>query len=97
MMRVYAEVAGLRNRYLFVLPFLTPTIASLWVGTVTPIPPGLARPLVESLERDRGDAQFRHRQRHRAATGRRNRLSAGRGHSRSTARHAGLPEPTWVS
>ncbi len=52
MMRVYAEVAGLGNRYLFVLPFLTPAIASLWVGTVTPIPPGLARPLVESLECD---------------------------------------------
>ncbi|OBK59391.1 nucleoside-diphosphate sugar epimerase [Mycobacterium colombiense] len=52
MMRVYAEVAGLGNRYLFVLPFLTPAIASLWVGTVTPIPSGLARPLVESLECD---------------------------------------------
>jgi uncharacterized protein YbjT (DUF2867 family) len=52
MMRVYAELAGLRKRYLFVLPFLTPTIASLWVGTVTPIPPGLARPLIESLECD---------------------------------------------
>ncbi len=52
MMRVYAEVAQLGRRYLIVLPFLTPTIASLWVGTVTPIPPGLARPLIESLECD---------------------------------------------
>ena len=52
MMRVYAQVAGLGRRYLIVLPFLTPTIASLWVGTVTPIPPGLARPLIESLECD---------------------------------------------
>lgn len=52
MMRGYAEVAGLGSRYLFVLPFLTPAIASLWVGTVTPIPSGLARPLVESLECD---------------------------------------------
>jgi len=52
MMRIYAEVAGLRTRRLIVLPFLTPTIASLWVGTVTPIPPGLARPLIESLECD---------------------------------------------
>ncbi len=49
MMRVYGEVAGLRRRRLIVLPFLTPTIASLWIGTVTPIPPGLARPLIESL------------------------------------------------
>jgi uncharacterized protein YbjT (DUF2867 family) len=52
MMRVYAEVAELGRRYLIVLPFLTPTIASLWIGTVTPIPPGLARPLIESLECD---------------------------------------------
>jgi uncharacterized protein YbjT (DUF2867 family) len=52
MMRVYAEVARLGKRYLIVLPFLTPTIASLWVGTVTPIPAGLARPLIESLECD---------------------------------------------
>ncbi|OBI94838.1 nucleoside-diphosphate sugar epimerase [Mycobacterium alsense] len=52
MMRVYAQVAGLGKRYLVVLPFLTPTIASLWVGAVTPIPPGLARPLIESLECD---------------------------------------------
>lgn len=52
MMRVYADVAGLGRRYIIVLPFLTPTIASLWVGTVTPIPSGLARPLIESLECD---------------------------------------------
>jgi uncharacterized protein YbjT (DUF2867 family) len=52
MMRVYADVARLGKRYLIVLPFLTPTIASLWVGSVTPIPPGLARPLIESLECD---------------------------------------------
>jgi uncharacterized protein YbjT (DUF2867 family) len=52
MMQIYAEVADLGRRYLVVLPFLTPSIASLWVGTVTPIPPGLARPLIESLECD---------------------------------------------
>lgn len=52
MMRTYAEVAGLHTRRLIVLPFLTPGIASLWVGTVTPIPSTLARPLIESLECD---------------------------------------------
>lgn len=52
MMQVYAEVAGLSKRRMVVLPFLTPTIAGLWVGSVTPIPGGLARPLVESLEHD---------------------------------------------
>lgn len=52
MMQTYAEVAGLRRRRMLVLPFLTPTIASWWVGLVTPIPSGLARPLVESLHCD---------------------------------------------
>src|SRR6478609_11206918 len=51
-MQGYAEVAGLRRRVIIVLPFLTPTIASWWVGLVTPIPSGLARPLVESLHCD---------------------------------------------
>jgi uncharacterized protein YbjT (DUF2867 family) len=51
-MQVYAEVAGLRRRLIVVLPWLTPTIASWWVGLVTPIPSSLARPLVESLECD---------------------------------------------
>jgi uncharacterized protein YbjT (DUF2867 family) len=51
-MQVYAEVAGLRKRMIVALPLLTPSIASWWVGLVTPIPSGLARPLVESLEHD---------------------------------------------
>jgi uncharacterized protein YbjT (DUF2867 family) len=51
-MQGYAEVAGLRRRIIVALPLLTPTIASWWVGLVTPIPSGLARPLVESLEHD---------------------------------------------
>ena len=48
-MQTYAEVAGLRRRVIVVLPILTPSVASWWVGLVTPIPSGLARPLVESL------------------------------------------------
>ena len=51
-MQVYADLAGLRPRQLVVLPWLTPTLASHWVGLVTPISSGLARPLVESLECD---------------------------------------------
>jgi uncharacterized protein YbjT (DUF2867 family) len=51
-LQVYAEVAGLRRRLIVALPWLTPAIASLWVGLVTPMPSGLARPLVESLECD---------------------------------------------
>lgn len=52
MMQVYADVAGLHPRRILVLPVLTPRIAALWVGLVTPIPSGLARPLVESLHCD---------------------------------------------
>ena len=52
MMQIYAEVAGLSRRRILVLPLLTPTLASLWVGLVTPIPSGMARPLVESLQSD---------------------------------------------
>lgn len=51
-MQVYADVAGLRRRLIVVLPWLTPSIASWWIGLVTPMPAGLARPLVESLECD---------------------------------------------
>ncbi len=51
-MQVYAQEAGLRRRLIIAIPFLTPTIASLWIGLVTPMPPGLARPLIESLEVD---------------------------------------------
>ncbi|MFG1931409.1 NAD(P)H-binding protein [Mycobacterium sp. NPDC048908] len=51
-LQIYAEVAGLRRRLIVAVPFLTPTIASLWIGLVTPMPPGLARPLIESLECD---------------------------------------------
>ncbi|MCW2520586.1 MAG: putative nucleoside-diphosphate sugar epimerase, partial [Mycobacterium sp.] len=47
-MQIYAEEAGLRRRFIVALPLLTPSIASWWVGLVTPIPSGLARPLVES-------------------------------------------------
>jgi uncharacterized protein YbjT (DUF2867 family) len=51
-MQIYADEAGLRRRFIVALPLLTPSIASWWVGLVTPIPSGLARPLVESLEHD---------------------------------------------
>ncbi len=52
MMQIYADVSGRRRRAIIVLPWLTPTIASWWVGLVTPIPAGLAQPLVESLHCD---------------------------------------------
>lgn len=49
MMNGYAVEAGLPERRISALPFLTPGLASHWVGLVTPVPRRLARPLVESL------------------------------------------------
>jgi uncharacterized protein YbjT (DUF2867 family) len=52
MMRRYTEAAGLPPRVLVPVPLLTPRLSSLWVGLVTPVPAGLARPLVESLRNE---------------------------------------------
>jgi uncharacterized protein YbjT (DUF2867 family) len=48
MMRVYAEVRGLR-RFITPVPVLAPRFAGRWVGLVTPIPNALAVPLVEGI------------------------------------------------
>lgn len=52
MMQRYAALAGLRPRLLLPVGVLTPSLSSLWVGLVTPVPSALARPLVESLRHD---------------------------------------------
>jgi uncharacterized protein YbjT (DUF2867 family) len=49
MMQRYAKVAGLPKRLIVPINVLTPGLSSHWVGVVTPVPNGLARPLVESL------------------------------------------------
>lgn len=49
MMHRYADVAGRRRRPVIKVPLLTPGLSSYWVGLVTPIEWGLARPLVEGL------------------------------------------------
>jgi uncharacterized protein YbjT (DUF2867 family) len=52
MMQRYAAAAGLPPRMIIPVPVLTPQLSSLWVGLVTPVPAGLARPLVESLRHE---------------------------------------------
>ncbi|MET8013092.1 SDR family oxidoreductase [Streptomyces sp. NPDC005271] len=52
MMRRYAAIAGLRGRLIAPVPVLSPGLSSLWVGLVTPVPNGIARPLVESLRHE---------------------------------------------
>lgn len=49
MMQRYATVAGLPKRRVLPVPVLSPGLSSHWVGLITPVPAGLARPLVESL------------------------------------------------
>ncbi len=49
MMRTYAEVAQLPRRIIIGVPLLTPRLSSHWVGLVTPVPPSIAKPLVDSL------------------------------------------------
>ncbi len=49
MMQGYAHAAGLPRRIIVRVPVLTPRLSSHWVGVVTPVPTGLAKPLVESL------------------------------------------------
>lgn len=45
----YAAAAALGRRRVVTVPVLTPWLASQWVGLVTPVPTGVAKPLVGSL------------------------------------------------
>ncbi len=49
MIKRFAKIAGLRDRVVMTVPVLTPGLASHWIGFVTPVPTGLAKPLVHSL------------------------------------------------
>ncbi len=49
MMQGFARVMGLRKRVILTVPVLTPKLASHWIGLVTPVDTGVAKPLVDSL------------------------------------------------
>ncbi len=49
MINRFAAIVGLRARIIVPVPVLTPHLASQWVGLVTPVPTGIAKPLVGSL------------------------------------------------
>nr|WP_238428933.1 DUF2867 domain-containing protein [Frankia nepalensis] len=49
MMRRYAAVAGLPRRFVVPVPLLTPWLSAQWVNLVTPVPRGIAVPLISSL------------------------------------------------
>jgi uncharacterized protein YbjT (DUF2867 family) len=44
-----ADVLGVRRRPRIPVPLLTPWLSSLWIGLVTPVDAGVARPLIEGL------------------------------------------------
>jgi len=50
MMDACAEAIGIRSRPRIPVPLLTPWLSSLWVGLVTPVDVGVARPLIEGAE-----------------------------------------------
>jgi uncharacterized protein YbjT (DUF2867 family) len=49
LLALMADVLGVRRRPQVPVPLLTPWLSSLWIGLVTPVDAGVARPLVESL------------------------------------------------
>ena len=44
-----ADALGLRPRRRLAVPLLTPKLSSLWIGLVTPVDAGVARPLIEAF------------------------------------------------
>jgi len=49
MMQAYAEVSGLRRRLVLPLPIFSARLSPWFVGLITPLPPGMARPLIASV------------------------------------------------
>jgi uncharacterized protein YbjT (DUF2867 family) len=49
MLNLMADALGVRRRPRVPVPLITPWLSSLWIGLVTPVDAGVARPLVESL------------------------------------------------
>ena len=49
MLDLMADALGVRRRPRVPVPLITPWVSSLWIGVVTPVDAGVARPLVEGL------------------------------------------------
>jgi uncharacterized protein YbjT (DUF2867 family) len=49
MLDTVASELGKRQPLMIPVPLLTPTLSSLWIGLVTPVDAGVARPLIEGL------------------------------------------------
>jgi uncharacterized protein YbjT (DUF2867 family) len=49
MLDLMADALGVRRRPRVPFPLITPWLSSLWIGLITPVDPGVARPLIEGL------------------------------------------------
>ena len=52
MLDLMAQALGVRKRPRIPVPWLTPWLSSHWIGLVTPVDAGVARPLIEGLATD---------------------------------------------
>jgi uncharacterized protein YbjT (DUF2867 family) len=52
MMQEYADARGLAKRIIIDVPLLTPILSAYWVDLVTPVPSGIAHPLIEGLKNE---------------------------------------------
>jgi uncharacterized protein YbjT (DUF2867 family) len=52
MMDAYAEARGLAKRLILTVPVLTPSLSAYWVDLVTPVPSGVAHPLIEGMKNE---------------------------------------------
>ncbi len=52
MMNQYAEARGLAKRLIIDVPVLTPQLSAYWVDLVTPVPSGVAHPLIEGMKNE---------------------------------------------
>ena len=52
MLDLMADTLGLRHRPRIPVPLLTPWLSSHWIGLITPVDAGVARPLIEGLSTD---------------------------------------------
>ena len=52
MMQKYTEARGIAQRIIIPVPFLTPLLSAYWVDLVTPVPSGVAHPLIVGLKNE---------------------------------------------
>jgi len=52
MMDEYAAARGLARRIIITVPVLTPSLSAYWVDLVSPVPSGVAHPLIEGMKNE---------------------------------------------